>query len=348
MDDAAKYAKKLALLAVLGGCVPKAPVADWSAVPHLPNPYGAVWANDRFVMPDIPVLTLIDSTRASYSLMSAAAAMALAAAEGEGGLTSWEAQEAAWIGGYSGVIAGVEGWSTAVEAPPPGALRTWLADGQGDLGVARARSPRGDVWVALRGTLPADMPVLAKEVPLGAIVELPAVSGRWRAVSPSGVPLEGAQNALLSLHMTERGEWLVERLRDGKREARLALYAGMVAPKTPLLAVIPQSDPAAALWSGAEALREAYGADPLTRLSSMDGLAAELSPDQPLSEQLRGRGVLAPNADALRCDTPTVEDCLALWAFDLDHRAALVQAQRAGLAAEVRDGRLHATWLWAW
>ncbi|MBN2798851.1 MAG: hypothetical protein JXX28_06845 [Deltaproteobacteria bacterium] len=340
---------RLLLLGALAGCPHPVAGPDWSVVPALPNPRAGGYDNLHRAPTDVAVASLVSPERWSESLSAAAAGLALAAVNGEGGLEGWEVREAAWRGGYAGTITEVQGWTTAREAPPPPELVAWAAAGEGDLGLVRARAPGAEVWVGLRGAVPVSLPPIPREAPLGGHLALPAGEGaRWRVTDGGGRLVEGAPGEPLSLNLTVAGEWLLRWEQAGVPIAEFPVYVDIPAPRASLLRRVEGEAASEGLPVLLGEVREAYGAPALSLREGVARAAAGVRAGQAPERALPEAGVLASHAVALSCVAESVPACIDQWVYTLEGREALLLAERAGIASEVEGGALHGLLLLTW
>ena len=327
----------------------------WWQTPLLPNPDRASYAPDAGPARDPLVGALLGDRTPDARLEAAAAALALIAVEGKGGLARWELREAAWRAGWPYPITAAQGWGTPEGATPPQDLFAWieaLQPGQ-TFGIARARGPLGDAWVGLLGAPSVTLGPVPRTAPLGTLLTLPAIPGATLRLADGRGGLREddlADGATVPLVLA--GEWIARIEVAGASVAHFPIYAGIPSPQVPLLRV----DAATAAVTTSEEvdaharallheIRTRYvlppwGTDPL-----LDAAARALAqdPDRAAGPVLERMGAAPGRGVAWRCDDLTVEDCLDRWVWNPAGRAALLDPQldRLGLDARLDAAGVH-------
>jgi hypothetical protein len=324
----------------------------WWQTPVLPSPDRGTYAPESAPPRDPLVGALLAERTPDTRLEAAAAALALLAVEGKGGLARWELREAAWRAGWPYPVTAAQGWGTPEGAPPPPELFAWIEALSPDqvFGLARARGPNGDAWVGLLGQPAVALGAVPRTAPLGTLLTLPKLPGATlRLADGRGTLREESLADGATVPLVIAGEWIARVEVAGTAVAHFPIYAGI---PTPQVALLRADEDASAVTTSEEVdaharalLREvrlryvlpAWGTDPL-----LDAAARALAQDptraaDPVLERMGaapGRGV------AWRCDDLTVEDCLDRWVWNPSGRQALLDP---GLDRFGLDARLDAT-----
>lgn len=315
--------------------------------PRLPSPRAGTYTR-LSSRPNDPVIAgLVEGLNWDASLSGAAAGLALNAAANKGGLMGWEVREAAWSAGYPYPVSLVRGWSTAQGAPPPPDLVEWLGtlDASVDLGLVRARGPRGDAWVALLATPRVSVGLQPRAANLGDVLTLPPIPGAdYAVVDAAGRVYQGRLDAEAPFTLDLRGEWLVQVADNRGVAAKFPVYVSLVPPAEPLLepSDAPLSDDALArdVEQVLGELREVYGQvpwkrDPMLQVAARAALGGDRTPGSEVGRKL---GFDPDHTWRIECKAVTVQDCLDRVLWSPEQRPALLSdAAYWGLA--VRRGQ---------
>ena len=327
----------------------------WWQTPVLPNPERGNYAPAVATARDPLVGALLGERAPDARLEAAAAALALSAVEGKGGLARWELREAAWRAGWPYPITAAQGWGTPEGATPPADLFAWieaLAPGQ-TFGLARARGPLGDAWVGLLGNDGASLGTVPRSAPLGTLLTLPPVPGATlRLADGRGGLREADLSNGATVPLVLAGEWIARIERNTTLVAHFPVYVGIPAPQVPLLRA---DDDAAAVTSAEEVdaharallseVRARYVLPPWRPDPLLDAASRALAqdPTRATDAVLERMGAAPGRGVAWRCDDLTVEDCLDRWVWNPAGRAALLDPDldRLGLDARLDASGVH-------
>ena len=216
------------------------------------------------------------------------------------------------------------------------------------VGLARVRTPKGDVWSMVVGQQPIEAAPFPREAEIGEALELAVDPAGWtrlsqRALAPSGRVHQGP------LVFGEPGEWLLELSgTDASGTAsqliQVPLYVGEPTPEDGLFLSVDTARPSEPearqqALSDLDVLRDLLGAgelqlDPV--LAAVAGAEADRraaggsAQDRPaLSEQVAG------SSAELVCTGVTVQGCLDQLFWAIDPRLVLSDPgwERAGVGA---------------
>lgn len=360
-------ATSLALLVLVAACKPR-PVAslaeiagelDYAIPPRLPSPDAAVYATVDGRSMDPVVGPLVRGLRFDSGLAATAAGLALAAAEGEGGLSRWELREAAWQAGYPFPIYDARAWSVVQNGPPPRDLLAWIeaTPPEEPMALVRARGHAGDVWIGARARPAMQLDPIPRLANLGTPLRIPALpGGLWRLTDGGGTLTSGPAEAPVEIVLSSAGEWLLQLVAADRREVlKVPIYVGIDAPSDPLLRPDPDAPPFVvgtpedAVDHADELLvhvRETYGLEAFERSPLLDAALDRFADDpEKGAEDMAGSVGMGGAATLWRCDDTTVENCLDRWIWDPRRRADLLSETLDTLALHARlDTRgLHLT-----
>lgn len=334
---------RLASLLLLSACAAKAPVPlmeraaklDWASTPILPSPTAGAYQRLPGTPRDTVVKVLADGLSFDHALEAGAAALALDAVDGRGGLQRWELREAMWRGGWPYPVTEARGWDALNNDPPPPELLTWLEGipAEQPMALVRARGRVGDAWIGVHAAPEVDLPILPRRAPLGTPLDLPALAGAsYRLADGGGALFEGPLDRGERLLLTSAGEWLLQ-INVGEREvAKAPIYVSLEPPETPLLRLpdpplIGTAEDANA-WARRllDHVRQTYR---LRRWSSdpmLDAAARTmaLQPERKPLDVLAALGFTRTQATVWDCTDATVEHCLDRWVWDPRRRQALL------------------------
>ncbi len=348
-------------------CGPKAPGSlseaaeriDWAGTPRLPSPDAGAYADGAEAPRDPALNALLRGKHHDGALAGAASALALAAAEGVGGLTRWELREAAWRAGWPYPVADARAWSVGDGLTPPRDLLTWVEQIPADepMSLVRARGRDSDEWVGMAGWPPVQLGALPRVANLGAPLLLPPVPGGvWRAADASGALSEGSLEKGGSILLSSSGEWLVQVVQGDKEVARFPVYVGVNPATTPLLR-LPNPMPQPSSGPDADALaralldhvRNAYGRPTLSASPMFDAAVQQYmrNPAAGSAAALSAIGFRGAKGIVWACDDVTVENCFDNWVWDLRRREGLMSTtyDSYGLQTSLDGSGVHLTLL---
>ncbi|MBT3219431.1 MAG: hypothetical protein HN348_10095 [Proteobacteria bacterium] len=322
---------------------------DYESTPRLPSPSSGTYAQVPSTPTDHVVASVVGLRQWDASLSGAAAAIALSAVEGSGGLARWELREALWRAGYPYPIAEARGWSVPQKSPPPEALSVWLnASVEGDdIGLVRARASGGDAWVGIRAHPRVSVGTMPRYVDSGGTVVLPALPEVTYEVSDGkGKLLEGSLDTQQTFTLTIPGEWMF-RLFDGQGTvAEFPLYCGIEPPTQALLEMpdMPVDTTKAAEERVRELLKKVrvdYGLAPFeddTMLTS--AVRSSIKEERDLGPLVEGLGFSLTKI--WRCEGSTVEDCLDQLIWQPVNREVLLSTdyERFGVGGVLASSQL--------
>jgi hypothetical protein len=336
------------LLLTLLSCAPKEPpMPPLPPAPILPAPDGALYATGESTPRD-PLIARAVSVGLPWqeSLSGAATALALEQPFApELSAARWAAIRAGYPHPVRSLLIGSVPQDTIPETLIA-ELQRILADGD-ELGLVRARAGGSDRWVALIGRPRVTIAPFARELPLGAPLELETDADGWRLLSPSGVQSAGkmSERPLLS----ESGEWWLELTRQGRTALSVPLHVDMSTPPAPILTLpgtaTPRPSEAVALaYTLVNDIRDEFD---LTRLQT-DPTLATLA-DYPLQltladtwdraqgeARLRAAGFVGGPVGQLSCEGRTVALCIDSLMWSLDERSMLLHPGLRLIGAEAQ------------
>jgi len=330
------------LLLTLLACPPKDAGALGPAVPVLPAMEAPLYAWSKGAPPDAAVARLAQGLPWDEALSGAAAFLALSATQGDrvdGAQARWAGYRAGWPYEIDELVV-----QTVVNGDVP--LRPADLTGTA-VGVARARGARGDAWVWLTSTPPADVAPFRRELPLGHVLKVEtrdAQALQIRTAAPDGT-ISGPEPTL-----DQPGEWLVE-LTAGGQSWVLPVY---VDGQTPADAPYPHvlepphgtQDAIAQALEVVDELRATFDAPSLERDPMLDKAAARsleaTLQGTPLAQAAERLGKLGMTGHVyeLTCTAATVPECLDGLYWSVDHRGELVDPLLSwvGVAASIGPG----------
>lgn len=334
----------VALTVLATACGPKTPRSladlaaeiDWAATPRLPSPDAGSYADGAEAPRDPSINALLKGKHHDGALAGAASALALAAADGVGGLTRWELREAAWRAGWPYPVADARAWSVGDGTLPPRDLLTWVEQIPADepMAIVRARGRESDEWVGMRGHPSFQLGALPRLASLGTPLLLPPIpGGAWRATDGAGTLREGALDQGGSILLSSSGEWLVQVVRGDTELARFPVYVG-VEPSTAPLLRLPQPMPQPSSAADADALarellahvRTSYGLTTWSASPMFDAAVQQYmrNPAAGSAAALSSIGFRGAPGIVWACDDVTVENCFDAWVWDLRRRGGLM------------------------
>lgn len=316
--------------------VPPPDVSAAAGVPHLPSPRGDLYTRHTDVPSDPLVAQVVGAQPWEEVLSGVAAGVALARAEGHAPdpyQLRWHAVKA----GYPYPVG-----SMLVAVAPQGEVPAGFADAVrqvngGDLGVARARGKDGDWWVLLQGRPRGQVPVVAREHPVGATIP----AGGLVVSDPLGQIRPAADTLTLDM----KGEWLIQARDAAGGFATLPLYVGEETPEEPpVVPLAPAADDEAGArallddvwgWYGRAAPAFDPGLDAVARARLRDLLAGRTLPDP--ARQVGAAGFVGVPAAAATCRAADATACLdGVW-WSPERRGVLVGGFEALGVAAARD-----------
>jgi hypothetical protein len=214
-----------------------------------------------------------------------------------------------------------------------------------DLGLVRARSHKGDLWVLLLSEHFSEIGPIPRDPAVGEKITL--LGAQFTLADPYGAQYNPKPGSQFVLSMP--GEWLVEVSEYGKRVALFPLFVGVQPHLEP--PILPLSEkPAdlgegailllnqARLWGGLESVKLDTGLASVARARLRALVAGELVPAPEVSLKAAGFGDSAMGgAD---CQARTLTDCLdGLW-WSVENRRLFSEDFRwVGAAVEGEEGK---------
>ncbi len=327
------------------GCGPKktpnpGPLPDVVAdTPVLPAPEARVYSTGSTSAADAMVEKVVEQgvMRWSESLAGAAGAMALSGDEGIGLL------EARWYAVRAGYPYSVNLVMQGTESPGawPQELVQRLAEvltPADEVGIARARGPGMDRWVALVSRPTVVLNSFGREYVPGETLRITGAAAQWVLTAPDLTVTRGTLP--LERVVEDEGEWWLEvRDRNGLSTVAVPLFVGIDTPMVALLASESNtSGPGrtkALAWQHLDDVRAEYDAAPLVRDEGLESLAGH-----PLAqrlagthdsvagvERLRKAGFVGGPAAQLACEARTAAECVSQWLERAETRSVLLNPQ---------------------
>jgi len=329
---------RFGLLCALLGCAhgsgkpAAAPAVALDATPQLPSPNRGGYGSAPSIPKDPLVAKLVAGRRWDEALSGAATAVALGVDElGAQAVAPWFVREARYRSGYPWTVMEAQVWSGPRGAGAPPQLTAWLAarGADQDLGVVHARGRTQEHWVALAAVPDAPVPAIARRLPVGAALELPASPGWSYALGgPEGDVSGGDLAAPSAVRFDASGEWVLSWSHGGVERASIALYVGVEPPSDMLLEAPVDVAPRALVVDELNRVRAAWGGQPIEGDAVADVVASALlaDPTRPIADVAAPVGLA--QAHAATCPANALMRCLDELVWSVQSRAVLARADR--------------------
>lgn len=221
-----------------------------------------------------------------------------------------------------------------------------------DVGIVRLRKGPEDLWVSVRATGCGGFASFPREYDSGETLKIEGFIGNWRLLEPDGNIISGSFP--VSHPLTLRGEYWLEI--NSTNKYQMPLYVDMHIPPTNIFDDFskPTDVPEIMLEQTFEELnemRQREGLPQWTYDGTLSILSARPSEQFRLGEwtkekgiaRLQGAGFVGGPAHQMICQGDDIGSCLDALSWELDDRAALLNAQllAIGIHLEVdTDGLL--------